>query len=125
MPAPIDQAQGSACIKIGPGGHGSGISIPGTGLFYQSYFNGINGLIAIVLELIAIKIIGDGVPVLNEVGDNPLTIGHCLDNKVLFRLLDGFFAAGKEEYKYKGYDNWFHKISVDPQNKHLGLLVQA
>jgi len=110
MPAAIDETEGSTRIKIGPGSHAGGIPIPGTRFFYQTDLNGFNSLIAIVLELIAIKIIRDGLTIMCEVGDHPLAIHHGLDYEVFLLFLDGFFTAGQQENKQKGYDNWFHKI---------------
>lgn len=116
LPGSVDKYQrmNSSC-KIGPGGHIAGITIPVPGFFNRTVINGINCLIAIILEPVGVKICSNIVTVVYKVGDLPLTIGHGFYYQVFLYLLYCFFATGhpcKQQAKNQEMFYCFHQHKI-------------
>src|SRR5687767_13950004 len=97
MPAAVYQAKGSAdVIKIGPGGHGIYIPVPGDCFIHRAVFNSVNGFITEVLKLVIAEITGYGATVMNKICNDPLPVGHRFDKGIFFLVFDILFTPGKE-----------------------------
>ena len=96
IPGAVDQVDGiGGSIEIRPGRLVARITIPLACTFNNTVIDGVHSFVLMVFESVGRIVSRDIRTVAGEIGNLPLAVGHCLQDKVFLCVLNGFFTTGK------------------------------